>query len=443
MAQKPRTATASGKKTTIKAPARKAPAKRAPAKARAAKPARAATSKALRSNAGSKVVVSSSIAPPKVAAPASPVHPPRIARLRSIAAARELSHFLITDPRDVGYLTGFLGGDSYLIVPTDERQKPILVSDFRYQEELAHFEHLVRVVIRKTTMLPCIAETFGGEGISRCGVQGDHMTLGERDALVQLLSKTIGAMADAVLITTRGILLEMRAVKDAHEVNLIRGAVKIQQESLLAVLPTIAPGQSELDIASRLEGEMKRRGSVEPAFVSIIAARANGSLPHYRPAFTKTAANQPLLVDWGAMWDGYRSDMTRTFTLGKWSPKMREIYQIVLEAHILSADALKAGRTTAEIDKIARDHIAKAGYGEFFGHGLGHGIGINIHEEPRLTQQTAPQPLQAGNVVTIEPGIYLPGVGGVRLENDYLVTESGATCLCTLPMSLEWATLSV
>jgi Xaa-Pro aminopeptidase len=443
MAKKRSTATASGKKkTAVKAPARKAP-----AKSLAGKSGKAAVSKASAARGAAKsapkIAASASIAPPKVAAPASPVHPPRIARLRSIAAARELSHFLITDPRDVGYLTGFLGGDSYLIVPTDESQKPILVSDFRYQEELAHFEHLLRIVIRKTTMLPCIAETFAGEKVSRCGVQGDHMTLGERDTLVQLLEKAIGISAADNLVTTRGILLEMRAVKDEYEVNLIRAAVKIQQESLLAVLPTIEPGQSELDIASRLEGEMKRRGSVEPAFVSIIAARANGSLPHYRPAFTKTAANQPLLVDWGAMWEGYRSDMTRTFTLGKWSPKMREIYQIVLEAHILSADALKAGRTTAEIDKIARDHIAKARYGEFFGHGLGHGIGINIHEEPRLTQQTAPQPLQAGNVVTIEPGIYLPGVGGVRLENDYLVTEAGATCLCTLPMSLEWATIGV
>lgn len=348
---------------------------------------------------------------------------------------------LVTDPRDVGYLTGFLGGDSYLLVPVDDRQKPIIISDFRYQEELAHFEEIARIVIRKTTMLPCVAETFASEKVARCGVQGDHMTLGERDALVQLLEKSVGISAGDNLVTTRGILLEMRAIKDEYEVNLIRAAVKIQQESLLAVLPTIAPGQSELEISSRLEGEMKKRGSVEPAFVSIIAARANGSLPHYRPAFTKTAAKQPLLIDWGAMWQGYRSDMTRTFSLGSWSPKMREIYQIVLDAHILSADALKEGRTTAEVDKIARDHIAKAGYGDYFGHGLGHGIGINIHEEPRLTQQTAPQPLKAGNVVTIEPGIYLPGVGGVRLENDYLVTETGSKCLCTLPMSLEWSTI--
>lgn len=353
----------------------------------------------------------------------------------------DLSHILVTDPRDVGYLTGFLGGDSYLLVSADDSVLPVIISDFRYQEELAHFKDAVRIVIRTTTMIPCVAQTLSTEKVSRCGVQGDHMTIGEYDILVEAMTKAGFASPDDVLTPTRGILLGMRRVKDDYEVALIRAAVKIQQESLLAVIPTLAPGQTELQIAARLEAEMKARGSVEPAFVSIIAARANGSLPHYRPSTTKTAANSPLLIDWGAMWDGYRSDMTRTFHFGKWSPKMREIYQIVLDAHVLSADALKAGRTTAEVDRIARDHIAKHGYGDHFGHGLGHGIGINIHEEPRLTQQTAPAPLEAGNVVTIEPGIYLPGVGGVRLENDYLVTDAGCVCLCTLPMNLEWATL--
>lgn len=367
----------------------------------------------------------------------------RIARLRAAIGGRELSHLLVTDPRDVGYLTGFLGGDSYLLVSADEGRKPILISDFRYQEELAAFESVVQIVIRKTTMLPCVAETLVGERVERCGVQGDHMTIGERDGLLEQLSVVDGGGGDWSdrIISTRGVLLGMRRVKDDHEVALIRRAVRIQQQALLAVLPTIRANQSELEIAARLESEMKSRGSVEPAFVSIVAARANSSLPHYRPGTMKTAKGQPLLIDWGAMWEGYRSDMTRTFHLGKWSPKMREIYQIVLDAHILSADSLKAGRTTAEIDKIARDHITRHGYGEFFGHGLGHGIGINIHEEPRLTQQVAPSPLEAGNVLTIEPGIYLPGVGGVRLENDYLVTESGSECLCTLPMNMEWATL--
>ncbi len=378
---------------------------------------------------------------PAIAPPAEAPHPARLAGLREILAAQGLSHILITDPRDVGYLTGFLGGDSYLIVPADSTSKPVLISDFRYQEELAHFEPLARIVIRKTTMIPCVAETFGAEGISRCGVQGDHMTLSERDALLAQIEQVSGSSSPDRLVTTRGILLGMRRIKDQTEIAHIRRAIQIQQAALMELLPTIKPGQTESAIAARLEAAMKTRGSVEPAFTSIVAAKANSSLPHYRPADARTARGNALLIDWGAMWEGYRGDMTRTFCLGKWPSKLREIYRIVLDAHILSADALRAGRTTAEIDKIARDHIAKSGYGEYFGHGLGHGIGINIHEEPRLTQQVAPSPLEAGNVLTIEPGIYLPGVGGVRLENDYLVTATGSECLCTLPMHIEWSTL--
>lgn len=371
-------------------------------------------------------------------------HADRLANLRLAISSKDLTHLLVTDPRDVGYLTGFLGGDSYLLVPADENSRPVLISDFRYEEELARFDSLARIEIRKSTMLPCVVETMASERVERCGIQGEHMTVAERDGLADRLEKAIGDPARpslASLVPTRGMISAMRAVKDDHEVALIRHAVRIQQDALLAVLPTIAHGQTELEIAARLESEMKSRGSVEPAFTSIIAARANGSLPHHRPGATRTASKRPLLIDWGARWLGYCSDMTRTFHLGPWSPAMREVYRIVLDAHILAADSLRAGATTAQIDRIARDHIARHGHADHFGHGLGHGIGINVHEEPRLTQQVDPTPLAAGNVLTIEPGIYLPGIGGVRIENDYLVTATGAECLCTLPMDLDWATL--
>ncbi|MBL8963570.1 MAG: aminopeptidase P family protein [Phycisphaerae bacterium] len=397
----------------------------------------------------SAVTIESSVSPARLLARApsgSPerAHAGRLARLREAARAKDLTHLLVTDPRDVGYLTGFLGGDSYLLVPADESVFPILISDFRYEEELAGFKTLARIVIRKSTMLPCVVETFAAERVERCGIQGEHMTVAERDTLADRMDKAIGdpgRPGHGVLVPTRGILTAMRSVKDDHEVALIRHAVRIQQDALLALRPTISPGQTELEIAARLESEMKSRGSVEPAFTSIVAARANGSLPHHRPGATRAAFRQPLLIDWGAKWLGYCSDMTRTFHLGPWSATMRDVYRIVLDAHILAADSLRAGVTTAEIDRIAREHISRHGHGERFGHGLGHGIGINVHEEPRLTQQVDPVALAAGNVLTIEPGIYLPGVGGVRIENDYLVTPTGAECLCTLPMDLEWSVL--
>ncbi|MFN9971853.1 MAG: M24 family metallopeptidase, partial [Phycisphaerae bacterium] len=230
-------------------------------------------------------------------------------------------------------------------------------------------------------------------------------------------------------------------VKDAHEIDLIRRAVKIQEAALLEVLPTIEAGQTEQQIAARLESEMKARGSAVPSFDTIVGAKGNSALPHYRAGEMKVANNNVLLIDWGATYKGYHSDMTRTFALGKWPKKMAEVYEIVLEAHKLAAAALCAGKSSAEIDRVARDHIAAAGYGENFGHSLGHGIGLQIHEEPRLSHMLAGVKLQAGQVVTIEPGIYLPGVGGVRLENDYVITDTGSECLATLPMTLEWATL--
>ncbi|MGH7244567.1 MAG: M24 family metallopeptidase [Phycisphaerales bacterium] len=355
----------------------------------------------------------------------------RMRKLREAMGGLELSHLLVTNPLDVGYLTGFLGGDSYLILGPG---RPVLVSDFRYQEELNEFGEICEIVIRKRSMGEAIGELLTGENVQRVGIQAEIMTVAERDQL----AKRIGTKRVAA---TLGLVMKMRAVKDQAEIALIRKAVKIQEEALKAILPTLEPGITELEVASRLEAEMKNRGSSKPSFETIIAARANGSMAHYRPGSTKLAANQPVLIDWGAIWQGYHSDMTRTFTLGKWPKQIAEIYPIVLEAHQRAAAAIAPGKSTAEIDKIARDFIADAGFGENFGHGLGHGIGLQTHEEPRLSHMLAGTRLEIGHVCTVEPGIYLPGVGGVRLENDYVVQADGAQNLCSLPMTMDWATL--
>jgi Xaa-Pro aminopeptidase len=359
----------------------------------------------------------------------------RLRRLAAAAREASLSHILISNPIDVGYLTGFLGGDSYLLLATGGGN-PTIISDFRYKEELEPIAALCQVVMRQRSMGEAVAQQLAdyGDDVERVGVQAEHMTVAERDAL----AKRVGPKKVA---STVGVIARMRAVKDQHEITLIRKAIQIQEAALMAVLPTIEAGQSEMEIAARLESEMKSRGSSKPGFETIVAARANGSLPHYRPQAVKTAANQALLIDWGAVYKGYHGDMTRTFALGKWPKKIREIYEIVLEAHEKAAAALAPGKSSSDIDKIAREHIAQAGYGEYFGHGLGHGLGMNGHEDPRLTHMLAGSRLQAGNVVTIEPGIYLPGVGGVRIEDDYLITESGSENLCSLPKSLEWSTL--
>ncbi|MFO0835229.1 MAG: Xaa-Pro peptidase family protein [Phycisphaerales bacterium] len=358
----------------------------------------------------------------------------RLSKLRVAAGKHNAAAFLVSHPSDVAYLTGFLGGDSYLIVPTDASARPLLISDFRYAEELEAHRPLCDLFMREKTMTQALKSLLPERVKGLTAVQGDHLTYSEFDTLAE-------AVGRASLVPTSSILLKLRAVKDAIEVENIRRAIDIQQKALLEVLPTVRPGRTELDVAAQLEAEMKRRGSVNPGFPSIVAAQANGSLPHYSPGPVEVKAHMPLLIDWGAQFNGYRSDMTRTFTLARWPEQVREIYPIVLEAYQKSAAALAPGKSGAEIDAVARDVITKAGFGDKFGHGLGHGIGLAIHEEPRLSHRGDASVLEPGNVVTVEPGIYLPGVGGVRLEDDYLITPTGAERLNSLPMDIQWATL--
>lgn len=378
------------------------------------------------------LVVSATPDAESAAEPTDSPHIARLSRLRRLIQDRQLEYLLVSNPLDVAYLTGFLGGDSYLIVgPSSE--KPRLISDFRYEEELAPHRDLVEVIIRARSMAEAVAEVLSGV-TGRIGFQADSMTVHEQGGL----ESRIGA---AKLEATSGLIAGLRAVKDEHEVKLIRKAVKIQQKALEATLKKLKPGRTELEIAARLEAEMKSLGSREPGFQSIVAAGANGSLPHYRPRNARIRKGEPVLIDWGAVYEGYHSDMTRVVCLGKWPKVIKEIYTIVLEAQEAAAAALAPGRSTREIDAIARDIITRAGYGDRFGHGLGHGIGFNAHEEPRLTHMLPPSDLVPGHVVTVEPGIYLPGVGGVRIEDDYLITEGGARRLCTLPKDLDWASL--
>jgi Xaa-Pro aminopeptidase len=354
----------------------------------------------------------------------------RIERLLALLESSNTDHILITHPLDVGYLTGFLGGESYLLLGPG---RPLIISDSRYEEELEPQKTLADIFIRTKPINAAAAAILETRGLARCAVQAEHLTLSEFESLGKLCKHTR-------LIPTKGLVPSLRVRKDESEIALMKKATRIQEAALLATLPTIRAGQTELHIAAKLEAEMKSRGSSRPGFESIVAARANGSLPHYRPGPAKAAANQPLLIDWGAVYRGYQGDMTRTFTLGKWPKKIREIYQIVLDAQQLAAAALAPGKLTTDIDKIARDYISKHGYGEQFGHGLGHGLGM-IKEPPYLHYMYDPIPLEVGHVCTVEPGIYLPGVGGVRIEDLYVIREQGAENLCSLPKTIDWATL--
>ncbi len=373
----------------------------------------------------------------KKSAPSSPFAA-RIAKLRTAIRTgdHEATHILITSPVDVAYLTGFLGGDSYLLIAASDKVKPIIISDARFDEELEPQRATCEVFIRKAMMWPAVVQLLRERDVLRLAVQADDMTLATYESLEHHLQGT-----GVKLTKLKGIVGKLRAIKDETEVALIQKAIKIGQDALKASLPKFKVGMTELQVAAMLEAAMKERGSSQPAFESIVGARANGSLPHYRPHAVKLAKNQPLLIDWGAKYMGYHGDMTRTFCLGKWPKVMEEIYKITLDAHKLAAAALAPGKFCRDIDAVARNHIKKHNYGEKFGHSLGHGLGMNVHEEPRVSHLAGDQVLEVGHVVTIEPGIYLPGIGGVRIEDDYLITKDGAKNLCSLPKDLKFATL--
>lgn len=356
-------------------------------------------------------------------------------RALAVLAERDLDALLITNPNDIRYLAPFSGEDSVGVLAPSGMT---IVSDFRFEEDLEAVKPGVSVEMRANSMSHAIAGVIARIKPARLGIQSEHISVQTRSEY----GKSIRAAAKRTpprLVNTTGVLSRLRAVKDDHEVRTIRRAVKIQEEAIEAALTQWAPGQTETQIAAILEFEMRSRGADAPSFQTIAAARANGSKPHARPGATRAAASRPLLIDWGARVDGYCSDMTRTFSFARWPKVMREIYEVVLEAQIAACDAVAPGITGAQLDSIARDIIDNAGYGDRFGHSLGHGIGLDVHELPRLAR-TSKDILEPGMIVTIEPGIYLPGVGGVRIEDDVLVTERGGKNLSRLPKDIDWAT---
>lgn len=353
---------------------------------------------------------------------------------------------LFSNPLDVTYLSGFPGEDSYFLLTA---KKAILISDSRFSEECKALaqQGFVQTRLRSGAMLDEIVKVAQELKLTALSLQAEHVTVKLMEALAGKLGKvSVRSLADVVT--------PQRLIKTDDEVKCIRKAIAIQQEALEWALREAADILSksaksgpkpkpftEQDFAALLEYRMRTQGSPKTSFETIVGSGPNAALPHYRAGAGKIKPGTPVLIDWGATYRGYHGDMTRVVNFGaKWPAKWQEIFKICEEAHHTGAAALAPGKTGAEVDAAARDVITKAGYGPQFGHSLGHGIGLQIHEGPGLSKLAANQVLQAGMVVTIEPGIYLPGLGGVRLEDDYLITAKGAVNLCSMKMDLSWAT---
>lgn len=350
-------------------------------------------------------------------------------KLRRLLRREKVDGLLVTSFTNVTYLTSFSGDDSYLLVSLDGE---ILLSDPRYETQLAEECPDVKVHIRKPgeTMIKAAKAQVKKAKITRLAVEDGSMTVGLNNSLAE-------AISGVELVPVAGLVEELRMIKDKEEVARTRIALEMAKRGFDVVRATLRPGKTEKEIAAELEYQMRLFGARGFAFPSIVAAGPRAALPHAIPTDAKIGDHDFILFDWGACEDLYRSDLTRVVHLGKISPKYRRIYKIVLEAQVAAIEAIRPGKTCAEIDAVARKIITKAGYGKQFGHGLGHGLGLDVHESPRLAvgDETV---LKPGMLVTVEPGIYLPGWGGIRIEDDVLVTRSGVEVLSAdVPKGIE------
>lgn len=370
-----------------------------------------------------------------------PAHlPPRHARIRSALSSKRLDAIVLTTPADLGYVTGIAWEDTYGVLTHD---RLTLISDFRYQTQLADLSGWARRYIRKTTqsMAEALADVLIGQKVQRAGFESGWMSFSAvKNAQAQLRKKTRKGKPPT-LVPVTDLMVNERKVKDEFEIAAIRRAAAVAEGAYNAVRPQLKAGMTENEIAGLMEFEMRRRGASSGSFETNVSVGPNSALPHYRPGDVPLRAGQPLLFDWGARVEHYCSDITRTHLFGRPDPKMREIYQVTLRAQLAAIEAIRPGVSNRAVDKVARDVIRKAGYGKDFGHGLGHGIGLAVHELPRLSPAAAEETLKPGMIVTVEPGIYLAGVGGVRIEDDVLVTDRGCEVLTSLDKSYEGACL--
>ncbi len=349
-------------------------------------------------------------------------------RLRRDLKKTGAEAILVTNFTNVSYLTGFTGDDSYLLVRWDG---DVILSDFRYTTQLEEECPGLDVHIRPhtVTMLDWVARTLMAAKIR-------HLAL-EADSVSWSLLNDISEKAQGIeTIPTSGLVEKLREIKDKQEIQDIRAAIQTAERAFGVLRATLQPDKTERQVRDELEYQLQVFGAGERGFPSIVAVGPRAALPHAVPGDALVGSSNLLLVDWGARCNLYRSDLTRVLITGKISPKLERIYGVVLSAQLKAIEAIRPGATGQEIDGIARGVIADAGFGRFFGHGLGHGIGLDIHELPRLAT-TSNTVLKPGMVTTVEPGVYIPGWGGVRIEDDVLVTRDGHEVLTSVPKTLE------
>ena len=354
--------------------------------------------------------------------------PPRLQRLTDSLDDLQLDALLVTDEINVRYLSGFTGDSSFLLVAS---QGTTILSDGRYTTQIAEQCTGIETQIRSSTQLlrDVVKEMLGSCGAKRVGVEADKLTLAE----FQFLE----AGCDGIeFVSTKAVVEKLRMIKDEAEVVLTRRAVEIAERVFTELVPTLTSEHTEKQVAHDIEHRMRQLGAQGCSFAPIVAAGPGGALPHYQPQDLPLAKHRSLLIDWGANFDGYASDLTRTLHQQNVSDAFKRAYEGVLEAQLAAIELIKPGTPAGEVDAAARSALERHGILDAFKHGLGHGTGLQIHESPRLSP-ISDEILASGMIITVEPGVYYDGDFGIRIEDDVLVTDSGHEVLSDLPKGLE------
>jgi Xaa-Pro aminopeptidase len=352
----------------------------------------------------------------------------RLDRFRCGLERRDLSAALILNEQNTRYLSGFTGNDSALLVTA---KRKFLLTDFRYVEEAQHTAAGWTVALKPQGLIEKAGMLAKKLGLRKIGIEPGATRLTDMRAMRKEFKGVKIRPED-------GMVGELRLIKSQWEVAQIEKALRIQEKCFKELCAELKPGITERQAAARLRYLMVTQGADDQAFDSMFQINSNSSLPHGRPTDRALPDSAIILMDWGAKLGGYHSDLTRTFFIGRIAPRLRKIHGIVMEAQARAVERIGPGVPLAEVDKAAREHITKAGYGKAFGHSTGHGLGLDIHEAPSLSSRATSE-LRPGMVVTVEPGIYIPGLGGVRIEDDVLVTPNGHRVLSNLEKGLRWS----
>ncbi|MFJ5789208.1 M24 family metallopeptidase [Lysinibacillus sp. NPDC093197] len=337
----------------------------------------------------------------------------KLQKLRKTLQEQNIDGILITNGYNRRYMTGFTGTAGVAIVSQNDA---VFITDFRYTEQAAAQIEDFRIVQHEVTLLEEIATQVKAMGIKSLGFEKDTVSFGTYELYKSVIQ--------ADLVPVSGLIEKIRLIKTEQEINIIKVACEIADHAFTHILDFIKPGKTELEVSNELEFFMRQQGATQSSFDTIVASGLRSALPHGVATNKVIEKGDFVTLDFGALYNGYISDITRTVAVGEPSEKLVEMYNTVLASQLLSLEKVGPGLTGIQADAIARDYLTEKGYGEAFGHSLGHGIGLEVHEGPGLSKRSETV-LEPGMAVTIEPGVYVPGVGGVRIEDDILITESG------------------